>query len=520
MKKISNNIVNVFLITLCTITLIGSITQLSILQDILSIKLNIVYTLLVVLCVCGYIFRRRIKSGIKWIFHHSYCYLTVFLLVVCALVIYQLNLIQALTGSMDLDPAFIYNLILHKPTVGSFYFSWYPNLLFLLNVENGIYNLLGKPSLYVFLTSLSYINMFLIDSGLILLYFAVKKQSNKKYAFLTFLIGVVLYGITPYIVIPYSDNWAFWVCSLYLFLLSTIFSSNHKFNSNKVVLLVCLGVVNALLFQIKPSTAIALIATIIICLVIIIPRIKFSECDINRFIKKLVKVTLVLIIPFCLTYGICNYFANNNGLVKIEKGQAASPLHFMAMGLHGDGQYWEEFNNKDQALSPAKRKEYELKTIKKDITDFDSVADFSNFVINKQQHNSSLASWQRNTGPVSWTLSPKLKLHNKFQKKLRYIFTEQNFFQWNGYLIFSQLVWVISIIGMILSYSSKNYYVQIIKYTVVGGFLFLILFEGGVSRYMIQYLPFMLVLSSYGFFNIINKSTQMKNIESKGEKDD
>ena len=28
-------------------------------------------------------------------------------------------------------------------------------------------------------------------------------------AFFTFLVGIALFGITPYIAIPYSDNWAF-----------------------------------------------------------------------------------------------------------------------------------------------------------------------------------------------------------------------------------------------------------------------------------------------------------------------
>lgn len=46
--------------------------------------------------------------------------------------------------------------------------------------------------------------------------------------------------------------------------------------------------------------------------------------------------------------------------------------------------------------------------------------------------------------------------------------------------------------------------VQLLKYTVIGFFVFLLLFEGGRSRYIIQFLPFLLILSSIGVDNFIS----------------
>ena len=503
-QKISNWIVNLFLIVLITISLIGAVEQLAVMQGMLSVKKNIIYTFLIILGVFIYIFWSKIKNIVNYIIFTKRVYYITFLVIWLILIIYQLNMIESLTGTMDLDPAFLYNLILDKPTIGHFYYSWAPNLLLLLNLEKVIYHILGKPYIYIYLKDLNYINMILIDSSLILIYFTIKKQINRKYAFFTFLVGVALYGITPYIAIPYSDNWAFWSCSLFIFLLSIIYD-NSRWNINRPIVLVALGIIGALFFKIKPSTAIALIATILILSVISISNRKklvHSKTKIKHFLK----VLFLLIIPFSLTYSICNYYANNNGLVKIEKGQGASPLHFMAMGLHGDGQYWESFNNKDWSLPKSERKSYDIEIIKQDIRELNSLSSISNFVITKQQHNSSLASWQRNTGPVSWNLSPKLKLRNNFQKELRKVFIKNNFFYWNGYLVFVQLVWVIAILLIILSYPVKDYFVQILKYTVVGGFLFLLLFEGGVSRYMIQYLPFIITLIPYGVLSIKMRS--------------
>ena len=500
-QRLSNYVVNIFLITLLTISLIGAITQASLMQEVLSSKKNIVYTILVLIFVLIFIFRKKFNKLIEYLFTSKKRFFLTCIIAFLCLIFYQLNIIQALTGSMDLDPAFIYSLIIGKPMRGSSYFSWYPNLLLLLNIENAFYKLLGKPDIYIYLKSLNYVNMVLIDLGLVFITLTVKKQLGRGKAFLTLVASIFLFGITPHIVIPYSDNWAFFLTSLYIFLLSTSYT-NKKFNF-KPALLFCMGITSALIYKIKPSTTISLIATLLIIVVFMIKNKK--EYFNFLFIKKSLKALIIFVLPFCLTISVCNYYAHNNGLVKIEKGYSASPLHFMAMGLHGDGGYWQEFNDKDQALPRELKKDYEINAIKKDIKDFRSFSNFVTFLIRKQQSNTDLASWQRNSGPISWNVSPKLKVKNHFQFLLRKVFIQNNYFQWNGVLAFIQLIWIFVIALMTLSWKNDDFFVQILKYTAIGGFLFLLLFEGDTSRYMIQYLPIMLVLSSYGINELLSE---------------
>ena len=286
-------------------------------------------------------------------------------------------MIQALTGIMEFDPAFIYSLILHKPIVGSSYFSWYPNLLLLLNIENVVYHLLDNPNIYFFLKSLNVINLFLIDAGLMLIFLTVKKQLNKKYAFITLLMAILIFGLTPYIAIPYSDNWAFFLMSLYIFLLSTMYDK-RQFHFN-FISIICIGMDSALLYKIKPSTIIILIATIVVLFVIILNEGK-QYLNLQN-VKKQLLILLLFVMPFLLTISVCDYFADNNNLVKIEKNRSAGPLHFMAMGLHGDGGYWWDFNSKAESLSPKDRKDYEIMVIKEDIRDFRTLNNFADFLI-------------------------------------------------------------------------------------------------------------------------------------------
>lgn len=43
---------------------------------------------------------------------------------------------------------------------------------------------------------------------------------------------------------------------------------------------------------------------------------------------------------------------------------------------------------------------------------------------------------------------------------------------------------------------------KLLKYTVLGGMAFLLILEGGRSRYLIQFLPYIIMLSAYGWSHI------------------
>lgn len=60
-QKISNWIVNLFLIVLATISLIGAVGQLVAMQGMLSVKKNIIYTFLIILGVFIYMVLYPVK---------------------------------------------------------------------------------------------------------------------------------------------------------------------------------------------------------------------------------------------------------------------------------------------------------------------------------------------------------------------------------------------------------------------------------------------------------------------------
>ena len=76
---------------------------------------------------------------------------------------------------------------------------------------------------------------------------------------------------------------------------------------------------------------------------------------------------------------------------------------------------------------------------------------------------------------------------------------------WNGLKIINQLVWTLALVFMVVATIKANNSGLILKLTILGGFVFLLLFEGGRSRYLIQFLPYLITLSSLGIAQLLDK---------------
>lgn len=76
----------------------------------------------------------------------------------------------------------------------------------------------------------------------------------------------------------------------------------------------------------------------------------------------------------------------------------------------------------------------------------------------------------------------------------------------NGYKFFPQIIWVVALILILFATIGDSHEtLQLLKYTVVGGFMFLLLFEGGRSRYLIQFLPYLFTLAGLGIDKFISR---------------
>lgn len=134
------------------------------------------------------------------------------------------------------------------------------------------------------------------------------------------------------------------------------------------------------------------------------------------------------------------------------------------------------------------------------------VAGYIKFLVLKQINNTSDAGfgWGMDAGqnylmPFSEKISiqrimRKIYLHNQSYVEIN----------WNGLKILNQLIWTLALVFMIFA-TIKVDNSLVIKLTILGGFIFLLLFEGGRSRYLIQFLPYLITLSSLGISQFLDK---------------
>lgn len=193
--------------------------------------------------------------------------------------------------------------------------------------------------------------------------------------------------------------------------------------------------------------------------------------------------------------------------MQIDSTKSIPANHFIAMGMTGSGGY----NNEDvlanhKIKNPQERKKYNNRIIVKRLKEF-GVAGYVKFLVLKQINNTSDAGFGWGMDAGQNYLIP-FEEKNTIQQITRKLYLNDQSFvdiNWNGLKIINQLVWTLALVFMVVATIKANNSGLILKLTILGGFVFLLLFEGGRSRYLIQFLPYLITLSSLGIAQLLDK---------------
>ncbi|ATO55039.1 hypothetical protein ATO00_09950 [Loigolactobacillus coryniformis subsp. coryniformis] len=60
-----------------------------------------------------------------------------------------------------------------------------------------------------------------------------------------------------------------------------------------------------------------------------------------------------------------------------------------------------------------------------------------------------------------------------------------------------QVLWILILLGVMLSFLERTFLFRVLRMTFFGLLIFLLFFEGGRSRYMIQFLPVIYILAVF-----------------------
>lgn len=479
MKKYSNIFINIFYVPLIFISLLGILenllTQISNMSKWSAIFLNFLIFGIVFLYILKNI-KVPILNGKIFNYLKTYNKMLIIIGLTCV-VLWQLYLVLALSGFNIWDPGIIIYKAMKKPIWVKDYFSYNPNTLFLMFYEHWVWIAFNKPSIQHLTIILNLINLSIFDFSLVVLYKMLKEKISK----IVLGFSVLLMGITPWYCIPYSDILAFALSVFTLYLLLSL----H--NKKSISRLIEIGSIFTIDYLVKPSLVIVFIAYFIVRA--FLGGIKLNRSNVVR--------SLIIIITIFLELSLFNVYKFNNSIVEIDKNKALPMMHFADMGIQGKGGYYLPDVLHDYAIKDPDQRKKEDIMIWKERFEKMGILNYESFLIRKQVINTVDASFNWDKNDIF--LKPYRKKNN-FTKVAWQLFLKDS--AKSGFcsplMLFEEIVWASLFFFMLFNITDNSYFSQLLKYTVVGFFIFLLLFEGGTSRYIIQFLPYLLILGAKG----------------------
>lgn len=494
-KKISNGLINTILIPFIVLAILGALSL--ILPNFLAmnssaVKLTFVVIFIGLLSVTVAPIKRLVRKTIKWCYSISYPHRRIIIgIIIFVTVCWQIAVIYLISGENAHDLGLIMHAAVEGVGPNQIYFSMYPNTILFFFIEHGWWLVTGKPVFENFVVYFNLINLILLDGGILMLGNVVRRLFGKKYLPVLFVLGWLILLISPWVAEPYSDTWAFFITALCLDL-GVVY---HRTNKTKVKYLVAItaGIVLTWAYLIKPTLVITFIAVGIIYL---LRSLGSGQIRIHKIV---VVSALLFMVGLGTSFTIYQSFLHRQNIIQNNTKIAHPMVHFVAMGMTGNGGYNTADTEMDLKIkSPIKRRQKNIKLIRQRLKGFQGVTNYGKFLIQKQINNTADGSFSWGSDIVTKTNQSNSVTRNRTIIRKLYAKegqTQPNTFE---YRFFAQLVWSASLILILFTIKLDSWRIQFFKYGIVGFMLFLLIFEGGRSRYVIQFLPLVLVLATVG----------------------
>lgn len=310
-------------------------------------------------------------------------------------------------------------------------------------------------------------------------------------------IGIYMHAawlaIFPSILMPYSDAWVLPFVSMTLLCAAMIGYTKKSPSSLLIrgIFSILLGISAAFIYPLKPSAIIPIIAMVIVAILNWFAKTKHWTWN-GTGITLL--VTLLTIGAAGGTYAVINNAVQNQTYIKINKSRVVPAIHFAAIAVYGEGGYSEKqavamavLQTKDQKVA------YSKKMLSKRLKELGPLG-YLKFIVLKQRNNTADGTFGWLKEGHFFRENQKPSQHGFANKLKNYIFLYGTHIA--DFRFLAQFWWVGLLTIIALGWGEQMNFREMLRLSLVGGFIFLLLFEGGRSRYLIQYLPCFLLLAT------------------------
>ena len=411
------------------------------------------------------------------------------------LVLLQLFFIRYFQVNPTWDVGDVYRAALEQKdsfyALSDYFTIKYPNnipllIVFILGMR--FLDLFGVTNYYFYFT---FVNALVILVSMGGLYWLIHRHFGLVSATWASLLMLFMTPLYMYVPIVYTDTLVMIFPILGLILYDLFY---HSTDRRRYVYLILLGLVLSLGVLVK-TNAIILVVAILIHYLMMNPM--------KRWIQLLIGIAL----PFFIVNTI--YQSRISPLYPTEKSELGFPMtHWVMMGLDGNGGYSSkavEFSDdlKHQGLTNNEIKEVHINKIKNCLSGY-GVKGFLGHLHQKINY-----TWAEGTYFIPEKLSRQPIDSNPYQT---YIFGGKN----SVYIYLAQAVHLVILGLTTLSgfylFKNRNSFIYVAAIAIFGNFLFLLIWESR-SRYLVLYLPLMMMLCTYAMASL-NKNQMKESLEN------
>ncbi|QBO35605.1 hypothetical protein EQG49_03590 [Periweissella cryptocerci] len=429
------------------------------------------------------------------------------LIAVAAMIVYQLIMLTNGVSVLKADVGGVHDAALMLPHGDySYYLSKFPNNLplfywfyflshWLVVLPTSIAN---EGQWYVEVA----FNILFIDGTLMFSSLAAHKLIGKNVGYVVMIVGVLFYGMSPFVIIPYTDTMVTFFVSLAFFMLVLVMKK-FEMSLKNIVLLLVFAVSVGLAFIIKPSSVIPFMALVIIGVAYLV--MYFSK----RNLVKLLVVLFVMVMGIAGLQKGLSEFNQHQQIVRLEVKDKMPFNFWIYIGLYDEPlkkgnitDFLGGHNSPDDRAMvevPEKdRAQFGWTEIRNRLRKF-GVVGFVKFLVKKNFVNTADGSF---AWGISGTAIPKQDNLNKLTKYIQ-MFVWPYGAQQKYRQTYFQVIWVFVLLMMIMSFADGSFAIRVLRLSFLGGMMFLLMFEGGRSRYLIQFMPLYLPLVAIGIKNFL-----------------
>lgn len=405
------------------------------------------------------------------------------ILMAVVVVLWQIVFVAAVHPPIGFDVGAIHDALTNTTSSEMVaYFSLNYNNIPILLAQHYLAALFGTTSWLFF----DYVTLVLVDLSAVLNVLGIFILDRKRVPAAIYIHALWLL-VFPMIIVSYTDTWVLPLVSGY-FLCYCVLSQPRFKPWGRALAAIGFGVFAASTYFMKPSAIVGVIA------IVLVEGLFWFKRRSEGQPKTSIGLVLLAVVAIGGTYVSTSQAIAHQSYITSYTARQIPAIHFISMGVSGEGGY----NPKDalkmsEIPTKAGRTAYSKKMLIKRLKKMGALG-YVQFLIKKQRNNTA-------DGTFAWAKEGHFINENPTPTPGGFAGTLREFVYLYGthlgdFRFMAQVWWIIWLVLIGFGWRDQRKFVQVLRMTIIGGFIYLLIFEGGRSRYLIQFLPAFLMLAA------------------------